>query len=143
MDPAYTFLRPHDFQDKWTEISFPVHRYGYGWGLNGTFVILAAVVLIVHSVVIIAHCAHVIWTGTYYGFADSLGELLALALTSRPAEPLEKHSVEVCDNDIWFQPVAVRKRIKQNRKEEGKGSQEKIEMVFGKETVTKTAVKVG
>lgn len=90
-----SFPQPSDFQDKWTEISFPVDRYGYGWGLNNQLVPLAAAILLLHAVIVVAHCCHLLYTGIHYGFADTLGDLLALALSSTRAGPLGKSSVGV------------------------------------------------
>ena len=127
----YSFPQPHDYQTQWTEISLQVNRYGYGWGFNSKVVKAAAAILIVHAIIIVAHCCHLIISGKVYSYADSIGELVALALKSQPPRVLSSSNVGVSSGkSVWSQPTAVRKA-------EGlKEGKQQFEIVVGPE-VTK------
>ena len=77
-----SFPRPSDIDTSWTRISFPVKRYGYGWSMNTAAVTIATAILIVHVVVVLAHCCVLIISGFSYSYVGSLGDLVALALNS-------------------------------------------------------------
>ena len=82
-----SFPQPLDYRARWTEVSFTVHRYCYGWGVKGKVVKAAIAILIVHAVIVIAYCCRLVISGRYFDYANSVGELVALALESPPPPP--------------------------------------------------------
>ncbi|KAL9613155.1 MAG: hypothetical protein Q9167_002275 [Letrouitia subvulpina] len=114
---------------QWTQVSFPVFKYGYGWSFDPITVRIAAAVLVLHAVVVIVHVAHILFSGRVYAYAGSLGELLALALESRPPPeevfrpPMSSSARKTGDGKVWNRRTAV-------RKVETKGYEaEKVELV--------------
>ena len=106
----YSFPQPPDYRERWTQISLQVNRYGYGWGFNSKVVKAAAAILIIHAIIIIAHCCYIIITGLHYSYADSVGELVALALQSQPPKAFESFRTGMlCGRSAWLQPTAVRR----------------------------------
>lgn len=79
-----SFPEPADIETAWIQISFPMKRYGYGWGFDTVAVKVATVILILHAVIVLAHCCFLFYSGLRYSFIDSLADLVALALTSEP-----------------------------------------------------------
>jgi len=104
----HSFPEPADIGTSWTQVSFPVHRYGYGWGFNTVAVKVATAVLILHAVIIIAHCCLIIYSGVAYSFIGSLGDLVALALISKPPSKFKSTSVGIARRSTWSQPTMVR-----------------------------------
>ena len=89
-DPAHLLQSfkepPKAFRDaQWTQLSFPVFKYGYGWGFSSITVKLATALLILHALIIVLHVGHSLFSGVSYHYASSLAELVALALESDPA----------------------------------------------------------
>ena len=124
----YSFPQPPDHRERWTEVSFRINRYGYGWAFNNKLVKAAAAVLITHAIVIIAHCCHIIISGQYYRYIDSLGELVALALKSQPPKTLDSSSTGISSGQsVWSQPAAVR------HAEGSKDYEQRLELVVGPE----------
>ena len=80
----YSFPQPANYATEWTEVSLKIKRYGYGWGFNSKIVKAAAAILSIHAIIILAHCCYMLFTGRYYTYADTIGDLVALALKSRP-----------------------------------------------------------
>ena len=124
----YSFPQPPDFNTKWTEISLQVNRYGYGWGFRNKIVNAAAAFLILHAIIIFAHCCHLIIYGKCSSYAGSIGELLALALQSAPAQILQSSTLGTPpDKGIWSQPAALR-RVKGSD-----GHRDQYQIVLGPE----------
>ncbi|KAL9041907.1 MAG: hypothetical protein Q9214_003949, partial [Letrouitia sp. 1 TL-2023] len=99
-------------RQQWTRVSFPVFKYGYGWSFDPVTVRVAAAVLVLHAVVVIMHVAYVLFSGRAYTYAGSLGELLALALESRPppAEvfrpPMSSSARKTGEGKVWNRRTA-------------------------------------
>ncbi|KAI4162083.1 MAG: hypothetical protein LQ342_004253 [Letrouitia transgressa] len=124
----YSFPQPPNYHAKWTEVSLQVNRYGYGWGFRGKIVKAAAAFFILHAIIIVAHCCHLIICGKCYSYAGSIGELLTLALKSEPPQVLESSTAGISsDKIIWSQPAAVR-RVKGS-----KDCEEQLEIAIGPE----------
>lgn len=104
----HSFPKPADIATSWTRVSFPVHRYGYGWNFNTVGVKVATAILILHAVIIIVHCSLLVYSGFTYSFIGSLGDLVALALVSEPPSTLRSTSVGIARNSTWSQPTTVR-----------------------------------
>lgn len=104
----HSFPEPADIGTSWTQVSFPVHRYGYGWGFDTVAVKVATAVLILHAVIIIAHCCLLIYSGVAYSFIGSLGDLVALALISKPPSTFSSTSVGIARRSTWSQPTTVK-----------------------------------
>lgn len=107
-DALDTFPEPADIETKWTRVSFPVNRYGYGWKYNTVTAKVATAFLILHAIVILIHCCVLIYTGTTYSFASSIGELTALALNSKPPATLKATSAGISSRSTWTRSTAVR-----------------------------------
>lgn len=104
----HSFPEPADIGTSWTQVSFPVHRYGYGWGFDTVAVKVATAVLILHAVIIIAHCCLFIYNGVAYSFIGSLGDLVALALILKPPSTFSCTSVGIARRSTWSQPTTVK-----------------------------------
>ena len=104
----HSFPEPADIATSWTQVSFPVKRYGYGWGFDTVAVKIATAILILHAVAVIAHCCYIMYSGLKYSFIDSLGDLVALALVSEPPVPFQATSVGVARGSTWSQSTAIR-----------------------------------
>ena len=98
------------FRDsQWTQVSFPVFKYGYGWSFTPVTIKIATAVLMLHALFIIAHVSYIILSAQSYTFARDLAELLALALESRPSEVFSAASVKHSkSSEVWKRSVAVR-----------------------------------
>jgi len=104
----HSFPEPANMVTSWTQVSFPVQRYGYGWSFNTVGVKIATAILILHAVVIVAHCCLLMYSGVTYSFIGSLGDLIALALISEPPSTLKSTSVGIARNSTWSQSTTVR-----------------------------------
>ena len=104
----HSYPKPDDADTVWTRISFPRMRYGYAWSFDTVTVKVATAVLMSHTLIIVLHCCFILYTGRSYNFASSLGDLLALALNSRPPAALESTSVGVNKGKSWARTTAVR-----------------------------------
>lgn len=104
----HSFSEPENVDSVWTRVSFPVKRYGYAWSSNTVTVKVATAVLMLHVLVIGIHCCFLLITGLSYSYASSLGELIALALNSRPPTVLKSASVAIVKSASWTRPTAVR-----------------------------------
>lgn len=104
----HSFPEPADIVTSWTQVSFPVQRYGYGWSFNTVGVKVATAILILHAVTIIVHCCLLVYSGVAYSFIGSLGDLVALALISEPPSTLKSTSVGIARNSTRSQPTTIR-----------------------------------
>ncbi|MCJ1292310.1 hypothetical protein MMC34_003860 [Xylographa carneopallida] len=112
-----SFPQPSGIDTAWTRVSFPIERYGYGWGLNSTTVVVAAAVLVLHALIIVVHCGVLVATGYHYRYAGTLGELLALALGSRQPAALVSTCAGISKGGTWKLVVAVREVREQGSKD--------------------------
>jgi hypothetical protein len=102
-----SFPMPAGAKDEWMQISFTRKRYGYGWGINTTTAWLAAVVLGAYVVIVLVHCVVVMCleavdVGVAFG---SLGEVLALTLTSMPPTPPRKLRMRSTEKSGTLRPI--------------------------------------
>lgn len=109
MQEVKSFPQPANVEQEWTRISFPIKRFGYGWGLNTTLVKVAAAILILHAVMILLHCINLILTGQRYSYASSVKELITLAMNSRPSKALD--SGQSIFGRPWAQKTVVREEL--------------------------------
>ena len=88
------FAMPNDIGD-WTEISFPMKRYGYAWALISALVDVAVAVLVLHAAIVAVHCVVVLARSGYHKSEASevrnLGQLLMMALESKPLREGDQH----------------------------------------------------
>lgn len=103
---------PPNFLDdtKYTEILISVKRYGYGYGMNAITMRLAAAVLLLHVLVAVIHTAIVVYNGWHSNAWGSLGDVIALALSSKPAEQFHGASAGMTTKEVWDETVRVRKK---------------------------------
>ncbi|MCJ1398406.1 hypothetical protein MMC11_001604 [Xylographa trunciseda] len=120
-----SFPQPNDIDTAWTRVSFPIERYGYGWGFNSVAIIVAAAVLLFHALVIAIHCCILVFTGYHYKYAATLGELVALALGSQQPATLASTSVGISKGATWKRATAIREVQEEGSK---KG---RLELVVG------------
>lgn len=92
----------------YTQVTFTTTRYGYGWGLRGTSVILANVALLLHAALCLGHAMSSIWRRRTFFLASSIGEIIALAMNSSPAEKLRNTCAGVIFLNTWKKNVVVR-----------------------------------
>lgn len=93
---------------EWTEVTWQVRRFGYGWGLDGITIKLAAAVLLFHVLLVLIHVPTVIisgWTSTCW---SNVGEVLALAVNSQPSDHLQNTSAGVEKSTTWQELVRIR-----------------------------------
>lgn len=103
-----SYPEPDDLATQWTQLSFPMKRYGYAWSFSTKTVKVATVVLMLHTLIIAIHCFHLLFVGRSYNFASSLGDLIALALNSHPPAALSSTSVAIKKDSNWARRTAVR-----------------------------------
>ena len=102
---------------QWTEISFPIFKYGYGWSFTPSTVKSATVILLLHALIVIIHVCYVLFAGLSYSFADDIAELLALALESKPPEIFNTSKLPKCRDRIWTRSTMVRQAEEDGRLE--------------------------
>ena len=111
-DPRWnTSIQPWDIwapQNGYTEMAITVQRYGYGYGLQDVPIKLAITVLLIYAVLVSVHIVVFLVRGrTYKGYAD-MGEILALAWNSAPAEALVNTSAGIEKLRTWRHVVRIR-----------------------------------
>lgn len=123
-----SFPQPANVDQNWTRITMPIHRYGYGYGFSGaeggTPVKIAAAVLLFDALIILLHCGFVIFYGQSFAFTESLGELLRLALRSRPTAAASADDTTTSDKSIWTKPTRI-------RAVHGNDGRDRLEMLVG------------
>ena len=97
---------------QWSNVTLRGYRYGYGWGLDTSTSIIAAVVLLFHTfLALLAIAALLIKRVVSTRWATS-GEVLALALRSTPSEKaklrLKNVGAGIDRLDTWKETVATR-----------------------------------
>ena len=102
---------------QWTEISFPRFRYGYGWGFAPSTVKFAAVILLLHALIVLVHVCYVLVAGLSYDFGDDIAELLALALESKPPEVFNTSKMPKSPDGVWTRSTMVRQAEEDGRLE--------------------------
>ncbi|MCJ1323303.1 hypothetical protein MMC15_008659 [Xylographa vitiligo] len=102
--------RPPIYMNKlgWTQIDFIARRYGYGWGLKGIPVQLAAIVLILDACLCVIHITRILSTGWTSSMLSTEGELTALALNSAPTEKLKNTCAGIERIGTWKKMIKIR-----------------------------------
>ena len=93
---------------EWTEVTWQVRRFGYGWGLDGITIKLAAAALLFHVLLVLIHVPTVMiggWTSTCW---SNVGELLALAVNSQRVDHLDNTSAGIEKSTTWQEMVRIR-----------------------------------
>ncbi len=112
---------------EWTELSFPVFSYGYGWGFDAVTVRIAAAVLVVHACIIVIHVAYMLLKGMDYSYMNSFEELLVLAMKSRPSDvPAPTSLGWGGGRKAWDRKIAVRQIVS-----DGAHGMDRLEIVMG------------
>ncbi|KAG8532966.1 uncharacterized protein KY384_001748 [Bacidia gigantensis] len=107
----HTFAEPDEaFRNaQWTQLSFPVFKYGYGWGFDSITVKVATAILLFHAMMILTHIVLSLYFGGSESYANGLAELLALALQSSPSLALEPVAMAP-GRKTWNKAAMVRRR---------------------------------
>ncbi|KAL8810330.1 MAG: hypothetical protein Q9200_002667 [Gallowayella weberi] len=95
-------------REGWAEVRFQVRRYGYGWGFRGLPIKLAAVVLVLQALLGVVHVGFIVFGGWSVKAWSTMGEMLVLAVNSRPAEKLKGMGAGVRDERTWREMVKIR-----------------------------------
>lgn len=80
---------------------------GYGYGPNVLAVQVSLVILSLYCMVTIAHILYSVWTGNSSSAWDSISELVALAINSRPAQELQDTCAGIYSAKIFGQRVRI------------------------------------
>lgn len=90
---------------EWTEVTWQVKRFRYGWGFEGITIKLAAPVLLFHVLLVLIHVPTVIMTGWTSTCWSNVGEVLALAMNSQrriACVPLQLGSSNLPPGKRWL-----------------------------------------
>lgn len=90
-------------------LSFGIKYFlnGYGYGPNVWAVKVSLAILIMYCVVVVIHIAYSLWTGIGSSAWDSVAEVVALAINSRPARELQNTCAGVDTARVFKHPVRV------------------------------------
>jgi hypothetical protein len=102
-----SFPAPHDIDEKWTRISFRVKRYGYRYGFDTSAVKIAAAILLLDVAIVLVHSVATIVDGRTFGYGQSLGELLALAVNSPPTKGFNSGPEGISSSSAWRKTTSV------------------------------------
>jgi hypothetical protein len=89
--------------------SWPIQLYHPGWGYGPDIlaVRLSLAILILYSVIAISHIAYTVWTGVSSSAWDSVTEIVALCIHSRPAVELENTCAGIKATKVLEQRVRI------------------------------------
>ena len=127
--PMFSFQEPSRAvrDSEWTELSFPVYYYGYGWGFDAVTARIAAAVLVLHACIIVIHVAYMLLQGKDYSYMNSFAELLVLAMKSRPSDVPAPTSLSWGGRrKAWDRKMAVRQIVG-----DGAHGGDRLEIVMG------------
>ena len=99
--------------DGWTPITWKVERYGWGYGFRSTTVRFGICVLLIHAGVVVLYAFYTTvfrtcGPGWSTGAWGGTGELLTLALLSRPPAAMMNTGAGIEKWDTWRQTVKIR-----------------------------------
>lgn len=103
----------------YTRVKFHVVRYGYGRGLKGAGIKLANVALLLHAALCLTFAGKYLWTGRSFSLANSMGEMIALAMNSSPTENLRGTCAGIKSLSTWEKIVSMQET-----------SEEHLEFIF-------------
>ncbi|KAI0864292.1 hypothetical protein F4860DRAFT_465768 [Xylaria cubensis] len=115
------------FEKDQTMIVYSVERYGWGYGLNSKTIRFSIVTLLIHTVLVIAYFVYsfIFWCRTNGWTSESwgtIGELLALAVSSPPADEFKNTGSGIDESGTWMTSLRIR---------EAGSDPDKIELVVG------------
>ncbi|KAJ5096128.1 hypothetical protein NUU61_005484 [Penicillium alfredii] len=90
-----------------TKFTMEVIVNGYAYSVKGATSIAAMVVMLVYCLMVIPHTIYVVRTGRSSSSWDSLPEIVALALQSRPTAALKNTGAGISTSAIFRAPVQV------------------------------------
>ncbi|KAK7432990.1 hypothetical protein QQZ08_000461 [Neonectria magnoliae] len=124
---------PDDGSHLAIEQTLYTYQYAYTFR-NGTTILIAMVVLLLHVVIALSHTGIIIFSSTPWASSGwgSFGQLMALALRSRGIEGLGNVGAGVASSQTWKREVSVRDLVDENRLEMvlgagGSGSEDRAE----------------
>lgn len=92
----------------WTETQFHLLRNGYGWQLEGATMWLAVAILLIQAIIGLAHIVSIWINKTSSRSWQSMTELLALAMNSKPSERLQGTSAGIEGAQPFREMVIIR-----------------------------------
>ncbi|KAI1194773.1 hypothetical protein F5X97DRAFT_265619 [Nemania serpens] len=110
-----------------TPVVFRVQRYGWGYGLNTDTIWFSVVILLTHAFLVLVYFAYSFvfwcrakgWTSNAWG---TIGEFVALAVISPPADELRNSGAGIHHSRTWMTELRIR---------EGGSDPERLELVVG------------
>ncbi|KAK5626034.1 hypothetical protein RRF57_001750 [Xylaria bambusicola] len=110
-----------------TEVVYKVERYGWGYGLNSKTIWFSIITLMIHVVLVFVYFAYSLifwlrakgWTSQAWG---SVGEFMALAISSPPADELRNTGAGIDKSQTWMTTLRIREAGSVN---------DKLELVVG------------
>ncbi|KAI8951113.1 hypothetical protein F4801DRAFT_546444 [Xylaria longipes] len=121
-------IRPVSDFDVQTPFIFKVQRYGWGYGLRSGTIWFSIITLLIHAVLVLVHFSYSFvfffyqrngWTSGAWG---SIGELVALANTSPPANELKNSGAGISRSKTWMTRLRIR---------EASSDPDRVELVVG------------
>lgn len=90
-------------------LHYPVKIFvsSFGYGPNILAVRISLVILFLYCAVVIAHIIYSIWTGIHSSAWDSISEMIALAINSRPAEELQNTCAGIETTNVYEHRVRI------------------------------------
>ena len=89
-------------------VQWTVQRYGYGWGLKRATEWLAAIVISLHTLLVLAHLLIVLARRWYFEGWDGLWDFVALVNRAPPLRMLDGLAIGEPDNKVYETTVVVR-----------------------------------
>ncbi|KAI0429970.1 hypothetical protein F5Y09DRAFT_245016 [Xylaria sp. FL1042] len=113
--------------DDQTSVVFTIQRYGWGYGLRTETIWFSIIILLIHVVLVVVYAGYSFafwarekgWNSNAWG---TIGELLALAVLSPPAEDLKNTGAGIRNSRTWMTTLRVR---------EAKADPAQLELVVG------------
>ncbi|KAI1268909.1 hypothetical protein F5Y18DRAFT_372982 [Xylariaceae sp. FL1019] len=101
------------FSKDQTEIIFEIQRYGWGYGLNSSTIWFSVIILLLHTVLVVIYFGYSFkfwylrggWTSGAWG---GIGELVALAMSSPPADELHNSGAGIERSGTWMTKLRIR-----------------------------------
>ncbi|KAI1114829.1 hypothetical protein F5Y14DRAFT_154537 [Nemania sp. NC0429] len=111
-----------------TPVVFRVQRYGWGYGLNTDTIWFSVVILLMHAFLVAVYFAYSFvfwlrakgWTSNAWG---TIGEFVALAVVSPPADELRNSGAGIHHSRTWMTELRIR---------EAGADPERLELVVGR-----------
>ncbi|KAI1172312.1 hypothetical protein F4777DRAFT_519813 [Nemania sp. FL0916] len=121
-------MRPvAEFNDQ-TPFVFKMQRHGWGYGCRSSTIWFSVIILLIHVILVLVHFTYSFvfffyqkngWTSAAWG---SIGELVALAITSPPAHELDNTGAGIYRSKTWMTRLRIR---------EANTDPDRVELVVG------------